>query len=312
MYFGEERSIDFGKRKILDYRVPMDYSVMMQYLNELSARYPFLGIGSLGESIMGRSIPVVTVGEGKKAVLYVGAHSAGDWITAILLLRYINEYCEIFSRGGGIYNLSSEYIFKNRTVYIVPMLNPDGVDYRLNGVQRENPLYERVIRMNGGDDDLSLWESNARGVELKFNYNSQFPEHKRLEAERGIGDGASAGYSGNMPESEPEVVGLCNFLRFNEEIGAVISLHTKGERICLGHCDGTVPRAAEIGGRLSRITGYKLTEGDHGLCGWYMTEIGKPSFAIECGRGERSLSLVDEFGIYTALREMLFTVPTLI
>ena len=75
-------------KSILDYKRPLDHSVMMEYINEFSQRYPFMAVSSIGESILGRSRPIITLGEGKKAVLYVGAHHGMEWITSVLLLRF--------------------------------------------------------------------------------------------------------------------------------------------------------------------------------------------------------------------------------
>ena len=74
-------------KNILGYERPLDHALMMEYIDEFSRRYLSLGVTSLGTSIMGRSIPVLTLGEGKRAVLYVGTHHAMEWITSVLLLR---------------------------------------------------------------------------------------------------------------------------------------------------------------------------------------------------------------------------------
>ncbi len=313
MNFGKKDDIDFVKRRLFDHNLPMDYSVMMQYLNEFCRRYPFIGLTSIGESIMGRSIPLVSLGEGKRSLFYVGAHQGSEWITTILLLRYINEYCEIYSGGGRIYDISVEYLFKNRTVYILPMLNPDGVDYQINGIGEDNPLRDRVIRMNRGSEELSLWQANARGVDLDRNYNCRFTERKERELGEGICDGAPVGYSGNMPESEPEVGGLCNFLRFNEDIELVVSLRTQGEMIYYAPSGKRGSRSSGIASRFSRSTGYKVCDKERtGICDWYAEELGKPCAAVMCGKAGVSLDISDNFKLYTTVREMLFSAPTLI
>lgn len=317
MNFGENTAKINTEKNILDYRSPLDYGVMMQYINEFSERYPFIGITSIGESIMGRSIPMITLGNGKRALLYVGAHHAMEWITSVILLRFINEYCELFKKSGRIYTYTLSYIFSTRTIYIIPMLNPDGVDYQINGVGEDNVLYERLLRMNGGSKDFSRWQANARGVDLNHNYNCGFTEYKRIEEELGICDGAPTRFSGNMPESEPEVASLCNFLRFNDDIKAVISLHTQGEEIYYTSGDHVPPRSKTIAATLSRMSGYLLSKPEGaasygGLTDWFISEFDKPSFTIECGRGENPLPLSDYFKIYTDLREMLFMAPTFI
>lgn len=302
-------------RNILNYDMPIDHRKMLEYLTEFSERYEFLGITSLGESIMGRNIPLITLGEGKKSILYVGAHHGMEWITSALLLRFINEYCELVKNKSRIFSYEMEYIFSSKTIYVIPMLNPDGVDYQINGVDKDNILYERLLRMNKGSEDFSRWQANARGVDLNHNYNCGFAEYKRLELENDITEGAPTRYSGNMPESEPEVASLCNFLRFNEDIKMVLTLHSQGEEIYYMGGGKALPRTRQIANSLARMSGYKLCVADGmaaygGLTDWCVAELGRPSFTIECGKGENPLPISDNFKIYTRLREMLFTAPS--
>ena len=91
MNFGENSREINAEKNILGYTEPMDYELMMAYINEFSERYKLMSISSVGESIMGRSIPIITLGEGAKAALYVGAHHGMEWITTVLLLRFIHE-----------------------------------------------------------------------------------------------------------------------------------------------------------------------------------------------------------------------------
>lgn len=315
MDFGKDkREINTGKN-ILGYQEPMDYALMMQYINEFCDRYSFMSVSSIGESIMGRSIPLITLGEGAKSALYVGAHHGMEWITSVLLLRFINEYCELMKKNSRIFNCTLSQLFSTRTIYIIPMLNPDGVDYQINGVSEENPIYERLLKMNGGSRDFTHWQANARGVDLNHNYNCGFAEYKRLEEEQGIFDGAPTRFSGNMPESEPETASLCNFLRFNEDIKMVLTLHSQGEEIYFTSGERTAPRSRTIAGALSRMSGYSLATPEGmaaygGLTDWCISELDRPSFTVECGRGENPLPLGDYFKIYTDIREMLFMSPT--
>jgi len=305
------------QKNILELKTPLDHTQMMRYINILSERYPFLSITGLGESILGRSIPLITLGEGKKSLVYVGAHHGMEWITSVILLRFINEFCELYSRGSKIYNYSLNYLFSSRSIHIIPMLNPDGVDYQINGISEDNVLRERLISMNNGSLDFSSWQANARGVDLNRNYNSRYAEYKHLEGELGIFGGASVRFSGEMPESEPEVGALCNFLRFNRNIQAVLTLHSQGEEIYYTSGEKTAPRSRSIGERLAKMSGYALClpEENSSYCGltdWCIEELNIPSFTIECGKGKNPLPLSDCFSIYSKLREVLFCTSTLI
>ena len=168
--------------------------------------------------------------------------------------------------------------------------------------------------MNGGHDDLRAWRANARGVELARNYAHGFAAYKKQEIAAGI-DGGAYGFSGEMPESEPEIAALCNFLRYHEDIGATLALHMGRERVVLGKVDLPNHRSTVVGKAIARMTGYPLEvyqAGDPvgGMSAWCTEECHVPSYALACG--DASLSTDDAFRLYTVLREALFTVPTMV
>ncbi len=312
-----EEQANRKKKDLFDTVSPMDHERMMRILNDMVERYSFLSFSYLGESILGRGIPMITLGEGAKAILYVGAHHGMEWMTTWLLLRMIEEYCALYQSGGSLFGYDIRYLFSSRRIYIVPMLNPDGVAYQIHGVAQENPLYDRLLSMNGGSTDFSQWQANARGVDLNHNYNAGFVEYKRLEAEQGILGGAPTRYSGESPESEPEVGFLCNFLRYHEEIRMVISLHTQGEEIYYTGMGNITPQSFRLACSFARMCGYTVREPEGmatygGLTDWCINSLAIPAFTVECGKGRNPLPFSDCFHIYTQIRQMLFSAPTMV
>ena len=306
------------KRRIIDLRFPMDHSAMMAILDEFVTRYPGISVTVLGQSIMGRAIPMVRLGASEstskpRRVLYLGAHHGMEWITASVLLRFINEYCELLRSDGMAEGIRVKRLEESCEIDVVPMLNPDGVEYAIHGVSADNPLRDRLLRMNGGSVDFSHWQANARGVDLNHNYNAGFAEYKQLEADAGIAGGAPTRFSGEAPESEPETAYLCNYLRFSEPYGGVLTLHTQGEEIYAGGTDA----AERIVRRLAASTGYALTRpaglaAYGGFTDWFVREFGRPSFTVECGKGSNPLPVSDMPMIYLKLRRALFEFPMLV
>ena len=289
---------------------------MMEYIDLFTGRYKDISVSFIGESILGKPIPAVVLGnpQAEKGVVYVGAHHGMEWITTVILLRFINEYCEYLKAGREMYGISMNYLARMRSVCVIPMLNPDGVDLQIGGIPKDCPMRERLLKMNG-KNDFSKWQANIRGVDLNQNYSAGFEEYKPLERKAGILGGAAGKYSGEYPESEPETGALCNYLRFNESVGMVLTLHTQGEEIFCG--DGSAPGCMKIGRIIQRMSGYRLSvpEGSAmygGMTDWYVKEMKKPAFTLECGKGENPLPLSDYFRIYAGLREVLFCAPMMI
>lgn len=299
---------------MIDWREPLDHKTMMERIEVLSTKYPHLSVSYLGESMLGRGIPVLTFGRGSKSVLYVGAMRGGEWLTSMFLLRIVSELCELYQQKSRVFRCSVPYLFDTRTVYVIPMLNPDGVDCVLRGVGKDHILYDRLLSMNGGSEDFSHWQANARGVDLTKNFNADFVERKQLEGERGILGGAPSDYSGASPESEPETGYLCNFLRFHDHVRAVLSFHMEDRSIRCTDGRRTVLRAHSIADALARTSACPIRNEPSnatlgGLLSWCAEELVIPAFSIGCaGNGART----DAFSSYMAIREMLLLAPTFI
>ena len=293
-----------------------DHAEMVKHLENLKSKYNFISIGTLGKSILGKSIPIVTVGKGKKSVLYIGAHHGMEWITSAVLVAFLSDFCKEYAFGKNIFDISTRVIFETRKLIIVPMLNPDGVDYQIHGISENNAIRDRVIRMNGGSTDFSRWQANARGVDLNHNYSAGFEEYKIVERGLGIIGGCPTKYSGDYSESEPETKALCNFVRF-EEPQIALSLHTQGEEIYYTDQELCASSSLAIVKTLSRLTGYKIslpsgTARYGGFTDWFIEEFDRPSFTLECGLGQNPLPFSDLDLIYAKLKRALFTTPILI
>ena len=288
----------------------MDHKELVSRAEALEQNIPELSFGYLGTSLLGRGIPLLTLGHGKIEVLYVGTHHALEWLTSELLLNFLKDAGERYGkRIGGI---SVAELFACVTYHVIPMLNPDGVEYVHHGVANDNPIKERVLAMNGGNKSFSTWQANGRGVDLNHNYNDAFQEYK---ATSGILSGAPTRFAGECPESEPEVAYLCGFLRHHPGMRGVVSLHTQGEVIYYQSRGALCPSSLRIAKQMQERSGYRpeVAEGLSacgGLTDWCIRSLSIPAFTIECGKGQNPLPEEQIKRIYADLREILFLFPT--
>ncbi len=298
------------KHRISQYEKALSYDKMNEYLNIITEEYKEIGRSNIGYSIMGRRIHMLSLGKGKKARLYVATHHAMEWITSVILLRFIRDICDAVRADEKVGEVKiSEILEKGRFIFI-PMLNPDGVELQINGASEKDLLYQRQIKMNNGSSDFSHWQANARGVDLNHNYNAGFYAYKHIEAELGIRGGAPTRYSGEYPESEPECSSLCNLVR-SMNIERIYTLHTQGEEIYYTSGAVEASESLDIGKKLSELSGYKLSvpmgaAAYGGLTDWAFSKMNVPSFTIECGLGENPLPSECAGEIYDRIRDMLF------
>ena len=276
-----------------------DYEKIMIKIDLYMQKYEFISVTGMGNSILGRSIPVIAFGEGKSTVVYLGGEAGDDYISVTMLLRFVKDICELYKSGGSAFGFSAENIFKNYNIVVIPLLNPDGISYCARGIGEDNPLRERILNMNGGRLDnasFSAWKGNARGVDLRYNYGAENSER----------------------EPEAEVGSLCNFLRFGftpEMLFSFSRADTNEGMIFFG--EGA--RDNKIAMALTQMSGLKRRFRESKepclmLSDWAKRELSAAAFSIELPyiNGFSKKNFEDKlFACYASMRKLLFCAPFL-
>ncbi|OPX90264.1 MAG: Gamma-D-glutamyl-L-diamino acid endopeptidase 1 [Pelotomaculum sp. PtaB.Bin104] len=144
------------------------YDILDIQIRGLKARYPFIEVSSAGNSVMGKYLYMIN---GSNQVSYNASHHANEWITTPLLMKFIENFSKAYSIGGRLGNYSIPEIWNRSSLYIVPMVNPDGVDLVTLWPNYINPEYERAASINRTGLPLpSVWKANIRGTDLNLNY----------------------------------------------------------------------------------------------------------------------------------------------
>lgn len=273
-----------------------DYRKMMSEINSYVEKYSFISVVGVCESMLRKSIPAIILGEGKNVITYIGGEEGNDSISPFVLVRFIRDICSLYEECGSAFGFSAENIFKTYTLVIIPMLNPDGSCYCLEGVESDNPIKDRVLKLNHGCEDFSSWKGNARGVELKYNYAYEYREN----------------------EPEPEVGGLCNFLRYGFKPDMLIDFSQCDEK------DGAVYYGeGEIENRIaiafSQMSGMKRVYRESQapelmLTDWTIHELGASAFSLDLPKiGSNSQRQFEDkaFSCYARIRKIFFCAPFL-
>lgn len=159
---------------IVSTNVFYNYDVLVNNINLLKSTYPFLYVSSIGNSVLGNSIFYIKIGTGKKEVFYNASFHANEWITTPLLMKFIEDFCISYSNNSDIYGYSAKDIFESVSIYIVPMVNPDGVNLVTRNLAFNSNSYNYAKDIASNYPNIPFpngWKANIEGVDL----NLQFP-----------------------------------------------------------------------------------------------------------------------------------------
>lgn len=107
-------------------------------------------LGEIGKSVLGKSIPYIKIGNGSKKVFYSAAIHANEWITTPVLMRFVEECCMSLSGNNLLFGYNPNAIFNTTTLFVVPMINPDGVDLVTGGIQNVDNAYIKAKNIANG------------------------------------------------------------------------------------------------------------------------------------------------------------------
>jgi len=286
------------------------YDIMERDIQGLRARYPFLETSVIGRSVLGKNLYAIRLGRGPNEVFYNGAHHALEWITTPLLMKFIENFSKAFSEGRNIRGYNIADIWERSSIYIVPMVNPDGVDLVLRGLQPDNPYYQDLLRWNNTGLPFSqVWQANIRGVDLNRNYPASWEQAKAQEPSFGVFGPGPTRFGGYSPLSEPETIAIVNFTR-QHNFRLVIAYHTQGRVIYWQYLNLAPPEAREIANLFSRATGYEVADVPYeaafaGYKDWFIQEYRRPGYTFEVGLGRNPLPITQFNTIYANNEEAM-------
>ena len=127
--------------------VPMTSALCEETIDKLTEAYPFLRTELLTTTAFGRPVRALIIGEGERKVIYSASHHANEWITTPVLLKFVEELAEAVQNNGKLYGVEAGNIVKAATIYIVPMVDPDGVDLVTGAIEPGTLEYETARRL---------------------------------------------------------------------------------------------------------------------------------------------------------------------
>ncbi len=270
----------------------------------LAARYPFISTGEIGRSVMGRPLWRLSLGSGKNRVLYNACHHGNEWICTPLLLKFAEELSAAFASGGRIFSQSAAELLDYASVYMVPAVNPDGMDLAAGELQ-EGEYYQGARRIAADYPVYPFpqgWKANIRGVDLNLQYPAGWEQAREIKFGQGIVSPAPADYVGPSVLSAPEARAMYDYTLALDP-ALVLAYHTQGMVIYWKYLDLEPPGARDIAGTFAAVSGYAAQDtpyasGFAGYKDWFIQDFYRPGYTIEAGQGQNPLPLSQFDTIY--------------
>ncbi|RLQ98236.1 M14 family metallopeptidase [Falsibacillus albus] len=287
------------KNIIITEKVPYNFDTFNKDLLRLLTVYPFIKKRVIGRSVLNQPIIELKIGRGKEKVHWNGSFHANEWITTPVIMKFINELALSVTNGKEIMHTNMLKIFETRSISIVPMVNPDGVDLVLNGPPSH--IKDKLIQLNGGRDDFTGWKANIRGVDL----NKQFPARWQDEKQRkNLTSPGPRDYGGIKPLSEPETIVMAKLAQ-KEKFDVLLAFHTQGQEFYWGFGGLEPQKSKSLAEAIEKMSGYSSVQFIDSYAGykdWFIKKFRNPGFTIELGKGINPLPLSQFDEIYSASR----------
>ena len=270
-------SLDFPEKDAVYH----NYKELEADLRSLAARAPDLAsIISIGKSTRGKDLWAVRLTKGAKGtkpstkpgIVFMGTHHAREHLSTEVPLLIAKHLVD--NRADA----EIARLLETRDIYFIPMVNPDGVEYDIEGGKYH--MHRKNMAKNA---------DGSTGVDLNRNYGWGWG-----------GGGASPNpgddtYRGPAAFSEPESKAVRDFVSARPNLKVLLSYHTFSELILYpwGGSDAQIPDAKALtafktmAGEMAKMTGYTpeqssdlyIATGD--TCDWAWGEKGIFAFTFE-------------------------------
>ena len=165
---GEKLIVPFGS--VVETNISYTSQFLSMDIEALKVIYPFLQVSSIGRSVLGRPLSVIRFGTGQKEVFYCAATHGNEWITAPLLMKFLENLSKSYVNNLPIFGVNARELFSNVSLYLMPMVNPDGVDLVTGALSENSWAYRNAKQIANNFPEIpfpSGWKANIEGVDFQ-------------------------------------------------------------------------------------------------------------------------------------------------
>lgn len=260
------------------------FAEMQEDIQLLAQKYPDkITVSVVGTSVDGRAVYQVIMGnpQAGNAIFIMSTIHGREWMNSWILMEMLelnlNNWDQIAPTGE-----TYGEVFNGCAIYLLPMVNPDGVEISQNGFKAiNNEELRNSLKNMRGSKNPKKWKANAHGVDLNRNFSS-FWNAKNDEETPGADY-----YNGTAPFTEPETIAVKNALD-QRKFTAALTYHSFEGALYwnVGQTGELLERNQTLVTHCKNILGYVMNESEppHGLDYNYIILDKKiPAVCIETG-----------------------------
>jgi len=267
---------------------PFGYRELQEDVVKLGKMHKGFAMQSIGKSASGADIMMIKLGTGDKKVFISGGWHGDEWISALFLTRHIESI--LLNRDS---DMQWDELLKNVTLYIVPMVNPDGCEIAVHGTDVNSFLLDAIEKLRPPEFSLSSWRANAQGIDP----NKQYPINWESLRYSLRNNPPPRGTAGEEPLRAPESQAIYQFTLAND-IKAVFCYHTQGQVIYWDtYPTEETDMMRSVANEYAKVSNYSLIDDQSNFAGgyrdWFVVQYQRPGLTIEIGVGDNPLPLSD-------------------
>lgn len=286
--------------------IPITSESCEQMILEIVRTYPFCRTEVIGTTAFQRPLRTLVIGNGPRKVIFSASHHANEWITSLVLLKFAEELAQAISENGVIYGVEAKLLADAVTIYMVPMVDPDGVDLVTGSISPGSIPYETASALAEFYPTIPFpdgWKANLLGIDLNLQYPAGWLQAREIKFSQGFTRPGPRDYVGRAPLDQLETRALAGYTEYIDP-ALVLAYHAQGEVIYWQFREYEVPGARELAEIFARVSGYTLEDTPFessfaGYKDWFIQEFRRPGYTIEVGQGENPLPLSQFDKIYT-------------
>ncbi len=290
---------------IVDTTVPITAQSCDRMIQDIVKAYPFCRSEVLTTTAFQRPIRTLVIGRGPRKVIYSASHHANEWITTLVLLKFAEELATAIQQNGQIFGRDATEISEKATIYMVPMVDPDGVDLVVGAISPGDIQYDLAQRISQDYPAIpfpSGWKANLLGVDLNLQYPAGWLQAREIKFSQGFTKPAPRDYVGRAPLNQFESRALAGYTEAIDP-ALVLAYHAQGKEIYWQFGDIEVPGARALGEEFAAVSGYELTQVAYnssfaGYKDWFIQQFRRPGYTIEVGEGVNPLPIEQFDAIY--------------